>query len=220
MLKKALIAFVVVTAALPGTVAADDHSLWDEFTNDEDGGVPGGLACVVPFDNTTLADCNRQTLTALQATIDRASYRASTILDDESEEQTAATEAADDFAATYNDNSDSLESYANKRFTGNESEYNVIQLDFQIGDATATRYLVADAGDSGFENSSVVNSTDRDVDHTVVLHDFAAREASDELSRFVTEYVDEERDIDDALLHRMASRYGGHVDLPEEVRPS
>ena len=53
-----------------------------------------------------------------------------------------------------------------------------------------------------------------------MLHDFAAREADGELARFVTEYAAEDENIDAALEHRMASRYLGHIDAPEEVRPS
>ncbi|AUV84695.1 hypothetical protein C2R22_24515 (plasmid) [Salinigranum rubrum] len=222
MLRHILIAVILVTATVSGGVVAqeDDSSFWDDFTNDEDDGAPGGLSCIVPFDETTLSDCNDQIATSLDAQVDRATYSASTALDSGDDEESAATDAAAAFAETFNDNSDTLESYANQRFTGNGSEYNVIQLDFQIGDTTQTRYLVADVSGGEFANSSVVEATDRDVDHTVVLHDFAAREASDELSRFVTEYAEDDEDIDSALEHRMASRYLGHIDAPEEVRPS
>lgn len=199
-----LSALLVIVAVAPGAVVAQDDSIWDGFSEDEDE--------VSITDRISIANAE------VAALLDRISYSVSsrTTSDDA---DARATEYADAFANTFAEHNETLETYTNDRFTGDASQYNVIAFEFVVDDAETTRYLVADvnATDDTFHNSSIVGQTDRSVDYTITLEEYAAKNAADELDYFAEEYAAENRGIDKQLLTRMANRYAGDIELPDEV---
>lgn len=194
---------VAVAGVAPG-VAAQESSIWDSFDAEDDD--------ISVLERVSIANAE------IMATLDKLQYRAASVTTDESGAD-RADRYANDFTDTYAEHNETLESYANSRFSGNASEYDVIALEFAAADETTTRYLVADANDStgNFSNSEIVNTTDRSVDYTVGFEEYAAKNAASELEYFATEYAAEDKDIDRALLTRMGKRYAGDIDLPEEV---
>lgn len=209
--KTIAIAAVLALASVTGPAAAQsDESVWDSM---------GETVCNPAADGVSTLDCITAANSNILSIAERGQYKVATssVL---GSPDTKADEYATEVADTYNANNESIENYTNSRFDGDASEHNVIELEFEASDETSTRYLVADVdSEDNFTNSQVVNSTDRTADHTVTFHDFAAADASDELQRFVDEYVTEDRNIDPALVNRLGNRYGGDVDLPEELRP-
>lgn len=202
-------AMVLSQMAVAPAAAQSDESVW---------GSMGETVCNPADENVSTLDCFRAANSGILSIGARVQYKAagaSPLTDDEPQVQSYA----DALQETYNTNNQTLETYVNDRFDGNASEHNVITLEFKAGGDTATRHLVADADNSTFSNSSVVNTTDRAVDHTVTFHDFAASDAGDELQRFVDEYASEDKDIDAPLVNRLANRYGGDVDASEELQP-
>ncbi|MFW5956756.1 MAG: hypothetical protein ACOCQY_05070 [Halorhabdus sp.] len=200
VLVSALFVLATVTAS---PAAAQDSSLWDDFSADE--GTDLSLSERIDITNAEIA-----------ASLDKIGFQIEAGREDTTDEE-RATQNANDFAAEFDDQNSTLEEYANDNFDGNASEYDVIALEFQVGEETETRYIVADANNSTFSNSTVVNSTDRTADWTLTLEEYAAANADEELEYFADEYAAENRSIDKPLLTRMGKRYGTHVDLPEEV---
>jgi len=201
----ALLALLVAFAAVvPAGVVAQEDSIWDGFgDDDEDVSITERVSIV-----------NEE----IGAYLDKAQYTAASFTTEETEADRAERYGTE-FADTYREHNETLETYANSRFSGNASEYDVIAFEFTVGDATANRYLIADANDStaNFSNSRVVNATDRSVDYEIGLNEFAAKNAPAELEYFASEYAAEDRDIDTKLLVRMSKRYGGDITLPEEI---
>lgn len=124
----------------------------------------------------------------------------------------SAEDAADDVAAFYNDHNASFEAWANDRATATTDD-DVLELTFVGPDDRETRYLVADVNATADEwaNSSVVESTDREVDHWLRLCGPAARNAPDELNEFHDEFVEDGDDVSEGYTRRLAGRYAGNV---------
>lgn len=129
-----------------------------------------------------------------------------------------ATEAATDFKQEYNTHSGELETWANDRVDA-DTAADVLELTFEIDGEESTVFLVADVNGTDYENTSVVDSTNRSVDETCTLEDDAARNAADELDHVENEYVDEDRDIPSGYLGRLAGRYDGDVDCTFDLNP-
>lgn len=129
-----------------------------------------------------------------------------------------ADEAAEDFKQEYNGHSDELEAWANDRVDA-DTAANVLELSFEVGGDESTVYLVADVTGDEYENTSVVDSTNRSVDETCALEDDAARNAADELDHVEDEFVDEDRDVDSSYLGRLAGRYDDDVDCSFNLNP-
>lgn len=200
-----LVAALTVTAmvgmAMPAVAQSD--SVLSDFEDDEDEGW---------LSTDTL-------ISGVAGAADRVAYWASSAspLRDEPDptEQARADRAA--LQDVYNSHSNSIEGYVNARFSGTHSEYNVIKITHERDGEQATQYLVADVENSSFTNSTMTNSTDRSVDQTVVLGDYASAEAGSELEQFHEEYVTAGEDVDQAYMANLASKYKGHVETPEGV---
>lgn len=195
----AVLAILVVLASLSAPVAAQDSSVWDSFTDQDASTVDTVLAGV-------------------SGLLERVRYSASAMspLSGTNDSEAVATDATQ-LRETFNNNSAAIETYVNARFEGNESEWNVIEIRQVRGDETETQYLVADVENDSFANVSMVESTDRTVDKTVELRSYASDNAANELDTFITEFVDEDRDLTQSYQSELASKYGGHVALPKEV---
>lgn len=138
------------------------------------------------------------------------------ISDTEEDEQEAERDRAD-LQEAFNANNESIEAYANDRFGGNETEWDVIAVEHVRGEGDATHYLVADVENDSFANARMVNDTERDIDHRVTLRGYASDSAHDELDRFVEEYVANDSDVTTAYTTRLAAEYSGYVDRPEAL---
>lgn len=175
----------------PPVAAQSDSGLVDSLTDDE--GASGFLKGLLP---------------GATSIIDRVQYTTTGEPDPETH--------ADALESTYNDNSATIEDWVNPRFSRTESEWNVIKIELTQGDETATRYLVADVNNGSFENSSITDETDRSVDRTVTIEDYAVTKADDELAYFIAEHAEPDSDLDTALRSRMA-QYKTNIELPEGV---
>lgn len=194
-----VVCLVSATAVAPATAQSDEEGLLDTIT--------GG--------DLTLSERISAANDALAGLLARAEYEASAVGDDETD---APSTLAEGLTTEFNSHNATIETYVNARFTGTATNWDVIKVTVEQDNETTTRYLVATATDDGnFTDSRMVSETDRAADQTVVLRDYAAANAASELDRFVTEYVEEDRDIDAALRRRLAQQYGGDVTLPSEV---
>lgn len=113
--------------------------------------------------------------------------------------------------AFYNNNSDSFESYVNARGDATTSD-DVLELTIknEAGDS-ATLFFVADVSNSSFENSSIVESTSRNVDHQCTLSGSAAANAEEELRAFHSEFVEPDDDVTRSYLIKKRVEYSGNT---------
>lgn len=200
-----ILALLLVLAAVPAPAIADEDDGLGVFDDGDD--------------DLTLAERVGAANDALAGVAARVWWDAKSLFSSDADDATAVEQQADDVQELVNEHNESLETYINDRFDGDASDWNVIAVRFEQGEHGETRYLVADVNetDQTFENGSMVESTDRDVDATVVLEDYAAANAADELDSFIENYVEEDRDVDAALRRRLAQQYLGDVELPDEV---
>lgn len=126
------------------------------------------------------------------------------------EETDTASEELEAVQSYYNPRSDNFESWINERSTAS-TEYDVVALEFQLGGETSTAYLVADVENESYHNSSIVDETNRTVDHNVTLCGYAADEAPGELEAFYGEYVETGDDVDRSYVGRLAGSYRKNV---------
>ncbi|MFW5911658.1 MAG: hypothetical protein ACOCQV_02860 [Halolamina sp.] len=190
---------IVAGASAPMAVSAqsDDGGVLDGFLDDED-------------DGTDLS-------ATVAGVVDKNVWQASQYLSlsDADEDQQAAEQDRHDLQQAFAANNESIESYANDRFDGNASEWDVIEIAHVRDEGNATHYLVADAENGSFENARMVNETDRDVDHTLTLEEYASDAAHAELDTFVTDYVATDRNVTTGYATRLAAEYSGYVERPE-----
>ncbi len=199
---------LLLIASISGGVTAqteDENSLFEQLTGED-------------TDDKTLGDRVDAVTAAIDGYLERATYAASSTqatLDGTSDAERAqgyATNATE----VYNTHNETIESYTNKRVNVTVANWDTIAVEFGVGEATATRYLVADAENGNFVNSKMVNDTTRDVDHTLELDGYAAKNAGKELSYFAEEYAAVDRNVDGSLMTRLQA-YAPNVDLPKEV---
>ncbi len=204
------LATMLLLAGMTGAVVAqedEEDSLFEQLTGTD------------TDDEVTLGARIDATNAALAGYQDRASYTASTMSAKVTGEKTNADFAeqyAQDTKATFNINNATLEDYVNQRVSVNVSEWDVIAIEHRVGDASSTVYLTASKNSGSFDNATMVNTTDRTVDHTLVLEENAAESADEELAYFVENYAADGKDIDRALITRMQA-YADQITLPEEV---
>jgi len=215
--RSVLLALVLVLTLTAAPAAAASSGFWSNFTSNSN--TPHGIQCFLPGNNVSFLDCNAQLVESVSASVAHAKYKVAHVSHSKSSDQKQASKYATSFATDYNKHNASIENYANKRFSGDASKYDTIEIDFDVGDAKATRYMVADANGSTFSNSRIVNSTNRTVDKTIGLHDFAAAKATSEFDRFRSKYVAKHKNINHGLMVRMAQHYGTLIDLPNGVKP-
>lgn len=122
-------------------------------------------------------------------------------------EPMAADEAGQQAADELNANNATFEDYLNNRTTATTG-YDVIEVTFEIGDTTDTRYIVSDVENETYTNVQMVNSTDRTVDETITLREEAAENADKEIDFFANNYASEQRGVDDTYIAHLSSRYG------------
>lgn len=196
MLRGLLVAVIVLSATVPVTAAADSDPPDDLFGADSET-VPGigvSTESVPAF------------VEGLLARFDAADIP---FLENESDE--TAADAAQNVQTAFNGNASSFQEYVNNR-TSASTDYDVIALEYVIGDETATMYLVANVSDGDYQDMSIVDSTDRTADETCTFEDRAARQADAELERFHDETVVNGEAISQARVARLAGEYGGSID--------
>jgi len=125
----------------------------------------------------------------------------------------AANESAEEFQTYFNNHSQDLVNYTNDRGVGSE-DYDVFRIRFEQEGQQETVYLVANYNTTAeaYDNASVVDDTDREVDERITLEDYAAANAAEELEYFYTNFVAENETAGTAYEKRLAGRYNGDVD--------
>lgn len=125
----------------------------------------------------------------------------------------AANESAEEFQTYFNNHSQELVNYTNDRDVGSE-DYEVFRIRFEQEGEQETVYLVANYNTTAeaYDNASVVDDTDREVDERITLEDYAAANAAEELGYFYENYVAENETAGTAYEKRLAGRYNGDVD--------
>jgi type II secretory pathway pseudopilin PulG len=179
----ALLISVAATATAPTVAAADASSVFDDATD-----AVGSL---------------------VDALIGAARGEYARLTDDPANRDADA--AAADLQSEYNANSDELEDWINSRADAT-TDADALEIELTVGGDSTTVFLVADVNGSDYENSSIVDSTDRDVDEDCELEGAAARNAADELEGFVDETVDDDQDLSKRELARISRQYRGLVD--------
>lgn len=193
---------VTAGAASPavGQVSASpvEDFFGDDEDSDDDGGILSGIGSVL--------DAYAGAIAGYRSRVTRSITSKTGLSDDISAET-----AADDLQEVANDNIAGLQSYANDRVNAG-TDYDVLELELTIDGETATRYATADVVNGSYENTSVVDSTDRSVDQSCTFEGAAARNAADELQSFIDNYVEPDKDVSEGLVSRITTEYGGKID--------
>jgi len=178
------VAALVLVASLSGGVAAQENSVVDDLLDGEDDGL-----------------------------IASAQAYASGYLDRVFAEDTGETaaEAAQNTQETFNGNNTTIQAWVNNRTTASE-DYDVLAFEFTVDGETSTVYLTSNATNDGYQNASMVDSTDRSVDESCTLENLAAQQADTELAAFVDDYAEPGKNVSRSYLAGLAGKYGGSVD--------
>lgn len=88
----------------------------------------------------------------------------------------------------------------------------------------ASFYVVANVSDGSYVNASAVESTDRDVDDTLVLTGLAREQLADDLADYRETYIEGNETVGKGYERRMTAKYAGSVhgtlgplpEVPEE----
>ena len=148
-------------------------------------------------------------------TYDRVMNRIAAIGDD-----TNATDAANAFSSEVNNNSAAYESWAADNAPVS-SNHTAMEVTFQVGEDTATRYVTADVvtdgdGHEQYENVSVVESLPdgETADESVTLEGAAARNAADELAAIRESHISQGEPLsrDDPVVVHLFTEYSGKFD--------
>lgn len=184
-----LVVALVAGAAVPATATHDD----DESTTLGEALEPASntLGYVEGF---------------IGGTLSRASY----VVSGPEENATTNRDAAVD---AFNQHNESFVDYANNRSI---HQGEVVQVDCTVEGETATAFIVADYNNSTsqYDSATAVTSTDRAVDHEVVLEESACDNAAAEIETFHDDFASENRDITRKYAAEMASKYRGDVKEP------
>lgn len=189
-----LLALLLVSSAIavaPVTVSADDDSLIGDVLEGSDDDSEGWLSTARAF---------------VGGYVERASLNFRELRDGD----WSPDDRADELADEYNPYSSDFEQYANDRTTASTS-LDVVEIELVNDDESATRYLVADVENGSYANTSIVESTDRQVDAWVSLCGYAARNAPDELEAFREDFVEDDEDVSASYLAETHGRYGSKL---------
>jgi len=99
----------------------------------------------------------------------------------------------------------------NNRTSASES-YDTLEFTFELDGETATVYLTTDVTADGYQNASIVDTTDRTVDESCTLQGHAARKADAELATFVEDYAAQGENVTNSYLAGLAGEYSDDVD--------
>jgi len=131
------------------------------------------------------------------------------VLADETDE--TAAEAAQRTQETFNGNASTIQAWVNNRTTASDA-YDVLAFTFEVDGETATVYLTSNATADGYQNASMVDTTERTVDDSCTLQDHAGRGADSELATFVEDYAVPGENVTNSYLAGLAGEYRGDVD--------
>lgn len=124
-----------------------------------------------------------------------------------------ATESRDAMVEAFNEHNDSLVADANDR---DVHEGDVARVDCTLEGETATAYIVADYNSSTgqYDSAQAVTSTERSVDHDIVLSSNACDNAADEIETFHDTFAATGDDVSAAYLSRVGGEYGDNIQQP------
>lgn len=194
--ERAILLSVLLVTSLVGAAAApaaashdggDDEGIFEQMTPDDDGYVSAAISYGSGY-------------------LGRVSYWVSG-------PENSAEESRDAMMEAFNTRNESFLSYANDRGL---HQGEVVQVDCELEDETATAYLVADynATSDEYETARFVRSTNRTVDHEVVLKKGACDNAAEEIEGFHDEFVAEDRNITTSYVSKMAGKYSSSIEEP------
>lgn len=184
--KAIALALLFITAAVMPTAAQSDSGLSD-----------------------LVGDAAEDRLGQLRGAVSGLLDRAMVTFGGDDSDETAA-EAANQTQEVFNGNATAIQSYVNNRASADTSR-DVFAFTFEIDGESSTVYLTADVVDGAYENTSVVDSTDRSVDDSCTFEGYAARSADEELSYFVTAFVNEDKNVTGKYIGRLGGRYSSDV---------
>lgn len=123
---------------------------------------------------------------------------------------------------TFNGNSDAIQNWTNQRTNATE-DWDAIRITFQDEDGgTAHVFVVSDVNHStgDFENARALTmgefrKLNRDVDQWYRLSPYASRNANDEFTAFLDEYVEPDESPDLDYLAGKAGKYSDEIDGSE-----
>lgn len=150
---------------------------------------------------------------AVQAQIERAVHNLFVRLG-RSDRNISAAEAASQFQSYYNDRNDAFTSYLNQRTSDDDivlTAYDTIEITFTVGNESETRYLIGLVDGGRYATTTVVNQTNRTIDHTVELSGWAAVEAQSELKTFHDQFVVEGNPPSESYQTQLREKYGPDI---------
>lgn len=121
-----------------------------------------------------------------------------------------ASEKAQTLQDRFNSHNASYESYVNNR-TNASTSYDVIRVTILKDGENATVYLTADVKNDSYTNATMVDSTNRNVDHYVTMCGLAAKDAPKEMKQFRTTFVENDKDLNRGYVIKLTSKYKGYV---------
>jgi hypothetical protein len=187
---------VTAIGAGPATAATDSGPL-DEVLDDADDATEFGIA-------------------GFEGWVDRQIYRLKTLgipfLGDDETTDTASDEL-EEVQSYYNPRSAEFEAWINARSNAS-ADYDVVGITFELDGETASKVLVAEVNSTtdDYQNSSIVDSTERSIDHNVTLCGYAADSAPAELETYYNEFVEPDEDLTSSYVGRLAGQYKGGVE--------
>jgi hypothetical protein len=76
---------------------------------------------------------------------------------------------------------------------------------------SASFYVVANVSNGTYQSAEAVETTDRTVDHTVVLRRLAREQLADDLAAYRETYIEGDKTVGKAYQRRMTAKYAGSV---------
>lgn len=133
-------------------------------------------------------------------------------------EEASAKEYANATQSTFNANSDDIENWTNTRTNASE-DYDAVRVKLTDDDGNSEwMFVVSDLSADGknYTNMRAMNlsefrDTNREVDATYRLSEYASRNANSELETFITDYVRTDSEPGQKYLANLAGKYGGEV---------
>lgn len=137
-------------------------------------------------------------------------------------EQPPASESADALDSFVDENEGEITAYANEHVADEVDlrQTDVVQVHLQSSEEQRTVFVTASVADNGsVESVDVVNQTDRPVDLTLSLDEYATRHLPEELDQANEAYL-VPNEGPDGLRSSLLTEYSGHVTVEEGDQPA
>jgi hypothetical protein len=128
-----------------------------------------------------------------------------------------ATTHAQGFTDAFNDNNETIESYANDRLTASTA-YDTFVVHFTDDEGgNVSRYVVADVANGTYRDARVLtpsefDATNRTVDHYVAADPYVSRHAAAEVETFVEDYAEPNETVPSSQRAAWLAEYGSGLE--------